>query len=545
MAFPPTNTFNTTPYNNLELSLNVGTATTTQYYLYFLNQANTVLTTINLDDYITGTYSQNTWHHLTIPLSALGLTAYNNALTFNLEASASSTIYLDNIKFTGTTGTPNYANPHAPTSINGVSYLYDTNGNLITQGNTTHSYTYNNYLNTSHNTATTTYTYDHQGQRVQKTTNTTNTIYPNNLYETQGTTTTKHIYAGGNLVATIKSDTPAPKLYHNHLDHLGSTQAVTTPDGYLDQEIQYYPFGETKLDNQYGSLTQSNQYIGQNFDQETELSYLNARYYDGTRGQMLTQDPVFLGAGVDNKFTMILKDPQLQNSYGYARNNPLIYKDPNGDLAMPIIGAGLGFIGGIATQSFSDYQSGSVSGVGDYVSAAISGTVVGAGTTYAGTVAVAYKLSKLATMGAVASAAGGLTASTQVGGDYLMGRETNTEDVIFNSAIAFGTAGVLSRLSKTPGRKASSIESILFGRHTQRQGAEEAVMTSTQSLGSSARAYSSGGSSRSSSNRISSNQYKSISIQFLKAQSALNKKDYNGATRALNNASNSLNKKKK
>ena len=335
-----TNSFNTTPYNNLELSLNVGTATTTQYYLYFLNQANTVLTTINLDDYITGTYSQNTWHHLTIPLSALGLTAYNNALTFNLEASASSTIYLDNIKFTGTTGTPNYANPHAPTSINGVSYLYDTNGNLITQGNTTHSYTYNNYLNTSHNTATTTYTYDHQGQRVQKTTNTTNTIYPNNLYETQGTTTTKHIYANGNLVATIKSDTPAPKLYHNHLDHLGSTQAVTTPDGYLDQEIQYYPFGETKLDNQYGSLTQSNQYIGQNFDQETELSYLNARYYDGTRGQMLTQDPVFLGAGVDNKFTMILKDPQLQNSYGYARNNPLIYKDPNGELAflaMPVI----------------------------------------------------------------------------------------------------------------------------------------------------------------------------------------------------------------
>lgn len=152
------------------------------------------------------------------------------------------------------------------------------------------------------------------------------------------------LYGNGILLATIKSDTPAPKLYHNHLDHLDSTKAVTTPDGYLNQELQYYPFGQTRKDNQYGNLTQSNQYIGQNFDQETDLSYLNARYYDGERGQMLSQDPVFLGVGVDERSTLILKDPQLQNSYGYSRNNPLIYKDPNGELAflaMPVIAATL------------------------------------------------------------------------------------------------------------------------------------------------------------------------------------------------------------
>ena len=141
------------------------------------------------------------------------------------------------------------ANPHAPTTVNGISHTYDQNGNLTTTGPTTHTYTYNNYLNTTYNTATTTYSYDHQGQRVQKTGNGITTIYPSNLYELTATNTTKHIYGNNLLLATIKSDTPAPKLYHNHLDHLDSTKAVTTPDGYLDQELEYYPFGSLRIDN--------------------------------------------------------------------------------------------------------------------------------------------------------------------------------------------------------------------------------------------------------------------------------------------------------
>ena len=347
-------------YKDLELAVNVPSPTNLDLYLYFYDDASTVLNIVNIEDYITGDFATSTWHNISIPLTDLGVATLNEHLTFTIEASVTTTVYYDNIKFVGTINTPKHANPHAPTTVNGISHTYDQNGNLTTTGPTTHTYTYNNYLNTTYNTATTTYSYDHQGQRVQKTGNGITTIYPSNLYELTATNTTKHIYGNNLLLATIKSDTPAPKLYHNHLDHLDSTKAVTTPDGYLNQELEYYPFGQIRLDNQYGDLTQSNQYIGQNFDQETDLSYLNARYYDGERGQFLSQDPSFLAVGgpdladkmelpefVDKEkrnrgaLLAFLSDPQLANSYGYARNNPITYKDPNGNCGLPCIVAAI------------------------------------------------------------------------------------------------------------------------------------------------------------------------------------------------------------
>ena len=123
----------------------------------------------------------------------------------------------------------------------------------------------------------------------------------------------------------MQSDTPGPKTYHNHLDHLGSTAAVSTSIGYLDQSLSYYPFGSTRTSAQYGPLNQSNQFIGQNFDEESSLSYLNARYYDANRGQMLSQDPVNL----ENPSQFIL-DPQQLNTYSYSRNNPINRIDPDG-----------------------------------------------------------------------------------------------------------------------------------------------------------------------------------------------------------------------
>ena len=38
-------------------------------------------------------------------------------------------------------------------------------------------------------------------------------------------------------------------------------------------------------------------YIGQQYDAATQLSYLNARYYEGSQGQFISQDPVFLAMG--------------------------------------------------------------------------------------------------------------------------------------------------------------------------------------------------------------------------------------------------------
>jgi len=73
-------------------------------------------------------------------------------------------------------------------------------------------------------------------------------------------------------------------------------------------------------------------FIGQ-FTDDSGLSYLNARYYNPTQGQFISQDPVFWELGLTNDGKTALLNPQSQNSYGYANDNPITGKDPNGRLA--------------------------------------------------------------------------------------------------------------------------------------------------------------------------------------------------------------------
>ena len=103
------------------------------------------------------------------------------------------------------------------------------------------------------------------------------------------------------------------------------------------------------------------QFIGQYSDPETNLNYLQARYYDGSKGEFLSEDPVFWGkqnipdpqwptswrtAGNASNSAYAnpqqkggptsgwsdayLRDPQAQNSYSYSRDNPMRYSDPDG-----------------------------------------------------------------------------------------------------------------------------------------------------------------------------------------------------------------------
>jgi hypothetical protein len=65
---------------------------------------------------------------------------------------------------------------------------------------------------------------------------------------------------------------------------------------------------------------------------------LNARYYDATRGQFLSEDPVFWALGdkarlqqlTDSDQGSLLSNPQRVNAFSYSEDNPIIKKDPNG-----------------------------------------------------------------------------------------------------------------------------------------------------------------------------------------------------------------------
>lgn len=230
----------------------------------------------------------------------------------------------------------NYANPHAPTGIGGVTYSYDNNGNLTGDGTWSYVWDYRNRLTEADNGSAATYAYDHTEQRVLKVVGNATTTYPSKYFSQQGATTTAYIYLpNGELIATVEGNGTATSTSYIHPDHLGSTNVVTNAIGTVAQTLDYYPFGDTRIDS--GSDVSSREYIGEHFDEETDLSYLNARYYEGSRGQFLSQDPLFLGIGSGDlrsgsgKLGSMLSDPQRLNSYSYAGGNPITNKDPGGE----------------------------------------------------------------------------------------------------------------------------------------------------------------------------------------------------------------------
>src|SRR6266436_4183436 len=137
---------------------------------------------------------------------------------------------------------------------------------------------------------------------------TTTYIYPSKFYSIASSTasgakyatTTEYIWSGDTLIATVDQQTAAgaatgsPQTLYVHPDHLGSTNVVTNASGTVVQTLDFYPYGGTRISVSTGGTNVGRKYIGQ-FADQSNLDYLNARYYDGTRGQFVTEDPMFWG----------------------------------------------------------------------------------------------------------------------------------------------------------------------------------------------------------------------------------------------------------
>lgn len=94
-------------------------------------------------------------------------------------------------------------------------------------------------------------------------------------------------------------------------DHLGSTTALTNDSGHVVESITYDSFG-----NGSGSSFTRYTYTGREFDDQAQLYYYRARWYDPQMGRFISEDPIGLGGGL--------------NLYGYAGGNPLRFVDPMG-----------------------------------------------------------------------------------------------------------------------------------------------------------------------------------------------------------------------
>jgi RHS repeat-associated protein len=109
---------------------------------------------------------------------------------------------------------------------------------------------------------------------------------------------------------------------------------MTSDTGTVLNSYTYSAFGQST--SQTGSTTNDHQFTGEQLD-PTGLYYDRARYYNPTLGHFMQRDSY--GGTLDN--------PQSQNRYTYASNNPTLYSDPSGHFAFLLALAGA-FIGGMA-----------------------------------------------------------------------------------------------------------------------------------------------------------------------------------------------------
>ncbi|MFH1255610.1 MAG: RHS repeat-associated core domain-containing protein [bacterium] len=221
-----------------------------------------------------------------------------------------------------------YNNPHAATNIGGTSHTYDNNGNLTNDGSWTHSWNYDNRLIKSANGAgAINYTYDPGGDRLTYSDGMATTTYVNKYFNVSSIgITEKNIYLGSQLIATIKGNGTATSTHYVHSDHLGGSNAITDSNGQIEQLIDYYPFGEMRINEKEGSFDEKRKFTGHEYDKKTELNYMVARYQNPDAGQFMSIDPM-LRDGISREW---LIDPQKLNSYNYVANNPLKYIDPFG-----------------------------------------------------------------------------------------------------------------------------------------------------------------------------------------------------------------------
>jgi RHS repeat-associated protein len=106
-------------------------------------------------------------------------------------------------------------------------------------------------------------------------------------------------------------------LYFYHADHVGSTSYVTDALGEVYQHMEYFPFGETFVEEHSNTNRTPYLFNGKEQDEETGLYYYGARYYDPRTSIWESIDPLA------NKY------PSL-SPYAFVANNPILFRDPDG-----------------------------------------------------------------------------------------------------------------------------------------------------------------------------------------------------------------------
>ena len=243
-------------------------------------------------------------------------------------------------------------------NISSNDYGYDTNGNMISDGNKGITDITYNHLNlpervtvAGSDEGSISYIYAATGVKLQKNvltnvdSNPKSTDYAGN-----------YIYENGTLQffrhaeGYVSNDNGSFKYVYEYRDHLDNVRLSYTDannDGNVDQnevvkESNYYPFGlehkgyNSNVSSLGNSAAKNYKFNGKEHQQELGLNlyHYGARFYDPAIGQFTTIDPKAESYG-------------SQGGYVYAVNNPIAFHEKNGE--NPIFGV-LRWITGKATK---------------------------------------------------------------------------------------------------------------------------------------------------------------------------------------------------
>jgi RHS repeat-associated protein len=204
-----------------------------------------------------------------------------------------------------------------------LTYTYDYNGNTQSKSDgTAYTWDYDNRLKQvtlPGSGGTVNFKYDPFGRRAQKsfaqnsTTTTVNYLYdgPNLLEEVDQSGNVLARYSGlDEQLANLRSSTTS----YYEADGLGMITSLSDSAGALANTYRYDSYGNLLAST--GTITNSFQYAGREFDSETGLYYNRARYYSPQLGRFVSEDPLGFDGGI--------------NLYAYVGNSPSNLIDPFG-----------------------------------------------------------------------------------------------------------------------------------------------------------------------------------------------------------------------
>lgn len=229
---------------------------------------------------------------------------------------------------------PGADRPHAPTQVrnalaeNGDTYSWDANGNLTerTVDGATETFAWDalrRLSSVSGPAGTTSFVYAASGERLLRRAGDRSTLYwaghEVTVAADGGVVRAARPYSlDGELVAVRSTGGVA----YVDADGSGSVEQVTASGARRPTTTRLYdPYGDGR--HRAGAEPASDRgFVGQIEDSSTNLSYLNARYYDTSIGIFISTDPLYDTTNVKSL-----------NPYQYGFNNPATFADPAGTMS--------------------------------------------------------------------------------------------------------------------------------------------------------------------------------------------------------------------